>query len=195
MQEWGRVGCQITPVVPAPAPVPKTGDDNDGGKGVPWPIPRFTDNGDGTVTDNLTGLIWLKDANCIATNYPGYDNDGTAGDGRVTWQHALDFVAGINDGTYPACGAGNTDWRLPNSNELASLVDKRYYNPTLPNTAGTGQWSAGDPFDFVQSYVYWSGTSYAGDPYGAWLVVMFDGGVYSYGKTYYYYVWPVRGGQ
>ena len=35
------------------------GDDGDLQKGVPWPDPRFTDNGDGTVTDHLTGLIWL----------------------------------------------------------------------------------------------------------------------------------------
>jgi hypothetical protein len=35
-----------------------------GSTGVAWPNPRFTDNSDGTVTDNLTGLIWLKNANC-----------------------------------------------------------------------------------------------------------------------------------
>ena len=51
-----------------PAPVPKTGQteslaDHDDGyykKGVEWPNPRFIDNGDGTVTDKLTGLLWLK---------------------------------------------------------------------------------------------------------------------------------------
>ena len=61
-------GCPLYP-----APVPKTGqttsyttgDDGDLEMGVPWPSPRFTDKGDGTVTDNLTGLIWLKDANCF----------------------------------------------------------------------------------------------------------------------------------
>jgi len=42
-----------------------TGDDGDLQRGIPWPNPRFTDNEDGTVTDNLTGLIWLKDANCF----------------------------------------------------------------------------------------------------------------------------------
>lgn len=56
----------------APAPVPKTGlttsyapgDDGALQKGVAWPNPRFTDNNNGTITDNLTGLIWLKNANC-----------------------------------------------------------------------------------------------------------------------------------
>ena len=43
------------------------GDDGDLQKGVMWPVPRFTDNGSGTVTDNLTGLIWLKDANCFGS--------------------------------------------------------------------------------------------------------------------------------
>ena len=55
------------------APVEKTGqttsyaagDDGDLEKGVTWPSPRFTDNTNGTVTDNLTGLIWLKNANCF----------------------------------------------------------------------------------------------------------------------------------
>ena len=44
-------------------PCTGTGEDGEHQKGVAWPNPRFTDNGDGTVTDNLTGLIWLKDAN------------------------------------------------------------------------------------------------------------------------------------
>src|SRR3990172_5700801 len=44
-----------------------TGQDGEIQAGVPWPSPRFMDNGDGTVTDNLTGLIWLKNANCFGT--------------------------------------------------------------------------------------------------------------------------------
>ena len=62
------------PVGP-PSPVPKTGqttsyatgDDGELEKGVAWPNPRFTDNNNGTVTDNLTGLIWLKHANCFGS--------------------------------------------------------------------------------------------------------------------------------
>jgi hypothetical protein len=73
-----------------------TGDDGELSKGVVWPNARFADNGDGTVTDNLTGLMWLKNANCIQSNYSEFDMDETAGDGRVTWPHALDFVARIN---------------------------------------------------------------------------------------------------
>jgi hypothetical protein len=104
-----------TPVALIQAPVPQTGqiisydantpprDDGALQKGVVLPNPRFTDNGNGTITDNLTGLIWLKNANCIGTANTSFDLDDTPGDGMVTWQHALDFVAYINNGTYN-CG-------------------------------------------------------------------------------------------
>ena len=111
-------------------------------KGVVWPSPRFTNNGNGTATDNLTGLIWLTNANCIHTLNTSFDIDGVAGDGMVTWQHALNFVAGINAGTYNCDdtsngGAQQTDWRLPNVRELYSLLDLGKFNPSLP---------AGHPF-------------------------------------------------
>ncbi len=173
-----------------------TGEDGEHQNGVAWPNPRFTDKSDGTVIDNLNGLIWLKDANCIATNYPGFDNDLTEGDGRVTWQHALDFVAEINDGTYPICGAGATDWRLPNINELISLVHKGYSDPAVPNTAGTGKWSEGDLFADVRSdRYYWSSSSLSYYTAYAWSVDFFEGYVYDYNKSSVGYVWTVRGGQ
>ena len=61
------------------APVPKTGqttsygtgDDGALQKGVAWPTPRFTDNSNGTVTDNLTRLIWMKNANAFGTENLG----------------------------------------------------------------------------------------------------------------------------
>lgn len=174
------------------------GQDGDHQKGVTWPNPRFTVSGD-TVTDNLTGLIWLKDANCIKTHHGTYnfDNDGTAGDGAVTWQHALDFVAGINAGTYSNCGGPHTDWRLPNRRELLSLIHHGLYDPAVPNTAGTGQWSAGDPFNNVPSGRYWSSTTCAGAAYTnyAGRVDMKQGNTTLFTKTSVYYVWPVRGGQ
>ena len=172
-----------------------TGDDGDLEKGVSWPDPRFTDNSDGTVTDNLTGLIWLEDANCINTKYPSFDTYDTAGDGKVPWQQALQFVAGINDGTYLNCRAGHTDWRLPNVREMQSLLHYGVYNPAVPNTAGTEKWTSGDPFTGVQSYYYWSSTTYADDTTRAWLVTLYDGSVYDGGKAGTLYVWPVRGGQ
>lgn len=154
--------------------------------GVAWPDPRFTDNGDGTITDNLTGLMWLKDANCVNTYYPSVDSDGTAGDGAVTWQHSLDFLAGINIGTYPNCAGGHTDWRLPNRIELRSLTDYSQSSPALPS---------GHPFNNVQPHAYWSSSTCVLDTNWAWYVNMTVGvGPYS-SKTDSYYVWPVRAGQ
>jgi hypothetical protein len=107
------------PVSEAPAPVPQTGqttpyaagDDGSIRAGVPWPSPRFTDNLDGTVTDHLTGLIWLKNADCDALRSTDW---ATA----VFNAHSLaSGICGLADGSV----AG--DWRLPNVKELQSLVD------------------------------------------------------------------------
>jgi len=125
-------------------------------------------------------------ANCMATNYPGFDSDDTAGDGMVTWQHSLDFVSGINDQTnpFPLCGTGKTDWRFPNVKELQSLIDYSQYSPALPS---------GHPFANVQ-FLHWSATTIATDKGNAWSVIMFNGFVLGWEKSDYHYVWPVRGG-
>ena len=126
---------------------------------------------------------------------PGFDNDGTAGDGQVTWQHLLDFVEGINDGTYQLCNAGKTDWRLPNARELESLIHYGYDNPALPNTAGTGQWTLGDPFiNLWADGFYWSFTVNAYNTDGAWYVSMYAGNVNVGLRGQTFYVWCVRGG-
>src|SRR4026208_1366769 len=153
--EVAVLNCNVQPQ----APIPETGQTtsysaNDDGAlraGVALPQPRFSDNGNGTVTDNLTSLIWLKNANCIASSYPGFDQTGIIGDGAVTWFQALNFVAGINAGRYN-CGdtsaTGNThqtDWRLPNIRELSSLVNYAFFNPAISNGAGIGNGSGSDP--------------------------------------------------
>ena len=61
----------------------------------------YTDLGNGIVRDNVTGLEWVKDGNLIKTRDPAFDTDGTAGDGMVTWQHALDYVDKLNNEDYP----------------------------------------------------------------------------------------------
>jgi hypothetical protein len=198
-ENWGRTDCP--PHIAAPVPKTgqttsyATGDDGDLHKGVAWPNPRFTINGDGTVTDNLTGLMWLRDPNCILSTYPGFDNDDLAGDGKVTWQHALDFVAGINAGTYSGCGAGYTDWRLPNVRELESLIHYEFVLPCLSNTAGTGQWTPDDPFANV-FFEFWSSTVRLGGNY-VYYVNMIDPNVKRCNigvAMCYCAVWPVRGG-
>ena len=209
-KEYGRRDCLATPDVPAPAPVPKTGcdtcydssgtprdctgtgEDGEHQKGVEWPNPRFTitycytngpcpdqeldcdaDPGTDVVTDNLTGLMWTRDAQIIS--------------GAMTWQQALTECNNLDF-------AGYDDWKLPNRNELKSLIHSSYFDPALPNTAGTGQWTEGDPFINVQSYYYWSSTTYASTTYYAWLARMKHGNVHYGNKSGLDYVWPVRGG-
>jgi hypothetical protein len=72
--------------------------------------PRFTDNGDDTVTDNNTKLIWSKNANLC---------------GPIRWQEAIDYCSGLTH-------AGYSYWRLPSISELTSLIDYNQINPALP---------------------------------------------------------------
>lgn len=149
-----------------------TNDDGALKKGVTWPSPRFTDNINGTVTDNLTGLIWLKNANCFG----------------VQWTAALKDIGSLANGQ---CGLtdGSTagQWRLPNVRELESLV-----NVGQSNTAA---WLNVQGFSSVQSGHYWSSTTYAPSNGDAWYVNMSDGHVYWGNKAVSYYVWPVRSGK
>lgn len=162
-------------------------------RGNAWPSPRFTGNGDGTVTDNLTGLVWLRDANCTETV------GGVAkGSGFLTWPDALTWSnhlatgnCALNDGSH----AG--DWRLPNKKELASLVDLERAAPAVPNAAGSGGWTAGDPFvnlPFGTSIYLWTSTTVPDSLARAWQVDLWDGWQVSRPKTNNGYVWPVRGG-
>jgi hypothetical protein len=158
-----------------------TGDDGDLEKGVPWPNPRFTDNSNGTVTDNLTGLIWLKNANCF---------------GIRAWNLALSDCNGLNSGECGLTdGSVEGDWRLPNLSELESLRYVAYRSPALSNTAGTGQWAAGDPFNNVMTVSYWSSSTGAIHPNSAWNVDMGYGTAGFNAKSELKYVWPVSGGQ
>jgi len=168
-----------------------TGQDGDFQPGMEWPNPRFVDNSDGTVTDMLTGLIWLKKASC--SDLAGIELDGTA-----TWATAISGSAllandtcGLSDGSEPG------DWRLPSRFELDSLLSLEYSQMALSDTAGTAQWGEGDPFLYVQWGSYWSSTSCANGPSQAWYVEFFDGTMAGMGKeiSAQMYVWPVRGGR
>jgi hypothetical protein len=139
--------------------VPRTGQTNvyaalvdDGAllKGRAWPSPRFTIIGTSDATtnqvrDNLTGLIWARDFNPV--------NNGT------NWLAAFTHVTNVlNTAGY----GGASDWRMPNRRELESLIHYQYESPALPNTAGTGQWTAGAPFFSVQNGTYWTSTTRIG---------------------------------
>lgn len=129
------------------------GDDADLAKGVSWPSVRFTDNADGTVTDHLTGLIWLKNAQCFSAS---------------NWANAL---ASANQLASGSCGLsdGSTagQWRMPNINELESLVDVSSANPAVSPSA---------PFSNIGvSNAYWSSTTYTASPSNAMAIRFSDG--------------------
>ncbi|MCP4365856.1 MAG: DUF1566 domain-containing protein [Planctomycetes bacterium] len=167
-----------------------TGSDGNLQRGVSWPTPRFTDNSNGTVTDNLTGLIWLKNANCANAT-----RDWTTALSDVTQLNTDGTMNSNNCGDTSNGGSYQTDWRLPNRFEFESLLDLRYVSPSVPNTAGTGQWTEGQPFSGVLSEYYWSGSTYASSTSNAWFVSLSDGYVSYTIKAGTNYVWPVRGGQ
>jgi Protein of unknown function (DUF1566)/Divergent InlB B-repeat domain len=177
LPQTGQTTCYSTDGIPIDCT--GTGQDGEIQAGIVFPNPRFTDNGDGTITDTLTDLIWLKNGNCPAT--------------ATTWQNALNWVNQLNtDGTMNGFSCGDTsnssshqtDWRLPNINELSSLI----------NLAGTNPISHLTPyFSSLSSSLYWSGTPYAYTGY-AWLAFLGSSNSY-YLKSTSSRVWAVRGGQ
>ena len=149
-----------------------TGQDGELKAGISIPAQRFVDNRNGTVTDKLTGLVWLKDANCLGTK---------------TWQEALDAVKTVANGK---CGLNDRSiagkWRLPNINELESLVDLTQNKPAI---------SISNPFTDLQMSYYWSSTTKADEPVNAWYFYTLQGAVGYAGKNAVKgSVWPVRGG-
>ena len=183
---WSTVGAEDSfyvigggkisaPVVNAPVPMTGqttsygTRDDGDLKMGAAWPTPRFTDNQNGTVTDNLTQLIWMKNAGALGTK---------------TWDQALADANGLKSGD-----AGLTDgsqageWRLPNLRELQSLFDYGRHSPALPKD---------HPFMGVQTS--WSSTTSAFLTHTAWAVYSDDGFIGLNAKSSTISVWCVRGG-
>lgn len=122
----------------------------------PIPDPRFIDNQDGTVTDRLTDLVWLKNANCF---------------GMTDRHSALRAVKTLKDGDCgPALrladGSSAGDWRLPTMNELCTLIDYRRSDPALP---------VGHRFSQVPSGYHWTSTTLDHHSGLAWIVYFESG--------------------
>ncbi len=167
------------------------GDDGYHQKGALWPTPRFTDNGNGAFTDNLTKLVWLKDANCT---------DEAGGQKRIqpatptvsatfsvlrygqalTWVGALHTgICGLSD------GSSSGDWRLPNRLEIQSLIDYSQGNPALP-------------FDHlflsVQAQGIWTATAFTTSSNDSPWFIYPESGVINASTYGSYYLWAVRDG-
>jgi hypothetical protein len=165
-----------------------TNDDGAVQKGIAWPSPRLIDNNNGTVTDNLTGLVWLKNANCFRAQ---------------VWTAAL---ASANTLASGACGlsdgSASGQWRLPNRKEMQSLLDRSKYNFALPENS----------FTSIMSDFYWSSSTSSYSTSSAWAISFVDGTVTMRSKNddgvrsisngggfivdprFGNFVWPVRDG-
>jgi len=120
----------------------------------------FTKTGD-IVSDSATHLEWQDDA--IGTT--------------TSWQGAIDRCENLSLG-------GHNDWRLPNINELKSIVDRSKIYPAIVSG-----------FASTSSSYYWSSTTDEGHKYYAWIVFFHYGNVYRGDKRNSYYVRCVRDGQ
>jgi len=160
----------------APAPVPVTGqvtsysagDDGDLQPGAAWPAPRFSDTGNGTVMDHLTGLEWVNTPHSLAGN-----------SGLMSWSNAVEFCEGLDY-------ASNQNWRLPNIKELESMVSLASNSPP--------SWLNGPatPFSGIFEGNYWSATTLAGSSGSARYVNTYLFSVGYLSKPSPVRVWPVR---
>jgi Protein of unknown function (DUF1566)/Glucodextranase, domain B len=141
-------------------PCAGTGQDGEKQAGIAWSATRFTDNGNGTVTDGLTGLVWSRHANAPGRALPNATpNACPKAETEMIWLDALDFIKCLNAKSH----AGFSDWRLPSLNELESMVNA--------DVADSSAWLNDNGFGFgpvlpksqVQPGQYWTSTSDASD--------------------------------
>jgi hypothetical protein len=132
----GAAGCGSTGGMPGTGGMTRA--NKPVGSWAEWPMPNsqadvtagapnpesYMDNGDGTVTDKVTGLMWQQAV--AATSY--------------TWADAVAYCPTLTL-------AGHSDWRLPSRIELLSLVDVGQFSPSIngtyfPSTPATPFWSS-----------------------------------------------------
>jgi hypothetical protein len=188
----------------------------------PAAVSRFTDNMDGTIADELSGLVWEKKTGTVVGN--GVDCSTTtcsdahdvnnvyqwcvdadhdsacdhAGAGRADGGAFIDFLATLND---PAsgCFASQCDWRLPTVTELQTIL----LNHTCTASGCTCEAPPSNPcidpvFGATQNALaangYWSATSWVSDPRAAWNAPFDNAQVYTQAKSSGAFVRAVRGG-
>jgi hypothetical protein len=165
-------------------PCEGTGQDAETKKGLPR---SYTDNGDGTVTDNVTGLVWEK----LSDDGSIHDRDDL-----YTWAQATSGsskVASLNTASF----AGHGDWRLPTIKELQTLVD---YGKSLPaldgafnNLCAVGCDGIGCSCSAVD-VPFWSANEWPDANLGAFYMDNEDGWITNQVKTANLHVRAVRGG-
>ena len=137
------------------------------------------------MTDTATGLVWLKQSNCLPS---------------ANWEDAKKAVAALKNGDCMLTdGSSPGDWRLPTQMEWEATMEKALAlgcsGPTLTNDPGTGCISAGpSSFTTVEADYYWSSTTLEGQE-RAYFGDIDHGHLLNGAWTTSLRVWPVRGGQ
>ncbi len=142
---------------------------------------RWCDNGDGTVTDLTTCLVWLKDGQ-KGSHWAFWRKSETGTNAHDRAAEFEDGMGGLSDGSKKG------DWRLATKSELYGLA--------LP-PEGVSLWTNNmRAFTNVHEGWYWSSTAYDVGSDEAWAVD-FEGGVCDRRPKIdsSHFVWPVRGGQ
>src|SRR5437867_9435234 len=146
---------------------------------------RYQNNGDGTITDLNTGLMWEQKIRDIVTAKGNHDVTLT-----FPWDSAAptiwDWLEQVNTEGGTGLGGFN-DWRIPNKKELESIVDAGTFNPAVDvafnhnpgmlATCSVAECSLTGVGD------YWTSTTFAFDPAFAWVVTFFHGGVVVVNKS------------
>lgn len=144
---------------------------------------RYADNGDGTITDEKTGLTWEKES-----------DDGSIHDGDTVgdWNHALTKIALLNVTAF----AGHTDWRLPNVFELQSLADYGVQNPAVSAAFNTGCTPGCTVLtcSCTRNWPYWTSTTAFDLQTFGWAVSFRDGLTHTQRKSNSIPARAVRGG-
>lgn len=125
-------------------------------------IQRFMDNGDGTISDNIAGVLLLKNANC----FHGQNWDYAMSRAR----NLANGICGLMDGSLPR------DWRLPTKNELRILIECR--KSGLASNIQTGR--------------YWSSTNNPINSGNAYYIDLSKDSIMNKDKSFEYFVWPIR---
>lgn len=155
-----------------------SGEDGESQKGIAL---SYTDQGNGIITDNNTGKMWQKcsvgqsGTTCSSTgSSPDY------GASQINFYNATTTCKSLSLGGY-------NDWRVPNIQELLSIVDYNIFSSTLPAINGT--YFPNTPTDIS----YWSSSVYASFPNYSWYVGFVDGSTFYVDRTNPSYVRCVRG--
>lgn len=129
---------------------------------------RFTDNGDGTISDKELKVVWVKDPTALGAGFQK----------ALTFDEAKAACAGLSY-------AGHKDWRMPTLKEEQSIRDYTRHDPAWDKNVFAGKYDNW----------YWTSAECAWNKDAAWCVNSSYGGVSSNGKSNRSYVRPVRSSQ